>query len=81
MRSIEVLEKGGNVETGSNVVTSRPLHITHILAGLNRVLDYEPLLQSDRTIIRMAIAEIAHQHPEAATIPRATMLNPEGDEP
>ena len=60
---------------------THPLHIAHILAGLNRVLNYEPLLQSDRTIIRMAIAEIAHQHPETSTIPRATMLNPEGDEP
>ena len=60
---------------------TRPLHIAHILAGLNRVLDNEQLLQSGRTVIRMAIAEIAHQHPEASTIPRATMLNPEGDEP
>jgi len=60
---------------------TRATHIAHILAGLNRVLDYEPLLQSGRTVIRMAITEIAHQHPEASTIPRATMLNPEGDEP
>jgi len=46
-----------------------------------RALWAEGLLQSGRTVIRMAIAEIAHQHPEASTIPRATMLNPEGDEP
>jgi len=61
-------------------MTRKP-HITHILAGLNRVLDYEQLLQSDRTAIRMAIAEIEAAFPEPETNPRATMLNPEGDEP
>jgi len=61
-------------------MTRKP-HITHILAGLNRVLDYEQLLQSDRTAIRMAIAEIEAMFPEPQTIPRATMLTPEGDEP
>jgi len=48
-------------------MTRKP-HITHILAGLNRVLDYEQLLQSDRTAIRMAIAEIEAVFPEQTTV-------------
>ena len=53
---------------------TRPAHITHILTGLNRVLDYEQLLQSDRTSIRLAIAELATVYP-ALPIPRSDIPN------
>ena len=56
----------------------RPPHIQYIITGLNRVLDCEPLLQSDKTAIRMAIAELETLHP-MSDIPNNPRANDESN--